>query len=371
MTRWPGSTMSRGPASGRRLARLSAMALALVLASAPALAQQSPFAPPPNTEPRYIRLLAFADYFDADALAEFERVSGKQIAYDAYDSLGSIGERMRETPYDLVVLPGPALREEIAAGALQKIDRARLSNFGAASPRILAKLSSYDPGGVYGLPYMWFATGLLADADKAKARLGAAAMSWGVLFSPDLAGRFADCGVATPDDRDDLFMAAFRFIGANPARLTPTDIHRAGDLLQRVKAGARAFLAPDEVGALANGSVCLAIGRQADAKLAMERAKQGGLDLTVRFAIPKEGAPMSLDAFAIPRDAPHVADAYALLDFLLRPDIAARNANVTGASSGDQAGDEDILKRLWPSAAMDAAQAALVEKEWARVKAAK
>ena len=363
--------MWRGPASAARTMRLCAMALACALALAPAMAQQSPFAPSPKAEPRYIRLLAFADYFDADALAEFERVSGKQIAYDAYDSVGSIAERMRETPYDLVVLPGPALREAIAGGALQKIDRARLSNFGAVSPRILAKLSSYDPGGAYALPYMWFATGLLADADKAKARLGAAPMSWGLLFSPDLAGRFADCGVATPDDRDDLFMAAFRFMGANPARLTPIDIRRAGDLLLRLKAGARAFLAPDEVGALANGSVCLAIGRQADAKLAMERAKQGGLDLSVRFAIPKEGAPMSLDAFAIPRDAPHVADAYALLDFLLRSDIAARNAGVTGASTGDQAGDEDVLKRLWPSAAMDAAQAALVEKEWARVKAAK
>ena len=80
---------------------------------------------------------------------------------------------------------------------------------------------------------------------------------------------------------------------------------------------------------------------------------------------------MSLDAFAIPRDAPHSADAYALLDFLLNPDISARNAKTTGASSGDQAGDEDLLKRLWPSAALDPTQIALVEKEWARVKAAK
>ena len=366
-----GSIMSPGPASGKRSARLWAMALACVLGCAKALAQQSPFAPPPKAEPSYLRLLAFADYFDADALAEFERVSGKQIAYDAYDSVGSISEKMRETRYDLVVLPGPALREAIAAGALQKIDRARLKNFNAVSPRIIAKLASYDPSGAYGLPYMWFATGLLVDADKAKLRLGAAPLSWGAIFSPDLARRFADCGLATPDDRDNLFMAAFRFMGANPARLTPVDIHRAGDLLLRVKIGARAFLAPDEVGALANGSVCLAIGRESDAQLAMARAKQEGLDLTARFVVPKEGAPMSLDAFAIPRDAPHSADAYALLDFLLSPDISARNAKTTGASSGDQAGDEDLLKRLWPSAALDPTQIALVEKEWARVKAAK
>jgi putrescine transport system substrate-binding protein len=371
MARWRGSTMSLARADRQRPWRLLALTLAASVVAAPGSAQQSPFAPPPKAEPRYVKLLAFGDYFDADALAEFEKASGKQIAYDAYDSADEIAAKMREEPYDLVVMPGSSLRQAIAAGALQRIDRARLLHFNAVSPRVTAKLASYDPGGAYALPYMWFATGLLMDADKAKARLGAAPLSWGVLFSPELARRFGDCGLATPDDRDDLFMAAWKFMGTNLARLTPIDIHRAGDLILRVKAAARAFLAPDSVGALANGSVCLSIGREADANRAMERAKQGGLALTIRFVVPREGAPMSIDAFAIPKNAPHVEDSYALLDFLLRPDIAARNARVAGATSGDEGGDDELFKRLSPAAAMEPAQAALVDKEWARVKAAK
>ena len=130
----------------------------------PAAAQQSPFAPPPKPEPHFIRLLAFADYFDADALAEFEKQTGKPIAYDAYDAADQIPAKMREGNYDLVVLPGPVLHEQIGAGTLQKIDRTRLKNVSAVAPRVLAKLAAYDATGAYGLPYMWFATGLLLAA---------------------------------------------------------------------------------------------------------------------------------------------------------------------------------------------------------------
>jgi putrescine transport system substrate-binding protein len=80
---------------------------------------------------------------------------------------------------------------------------------------------------------------------------------------------------------------------------------------------------------------------------------------------------MSLDAFAIATRAPHPAQAYELLDFLLRPEIAARNARATGLISGEDAGDEETLKRLFPTGAVDASLAPLIEKEWARVRAAK
>ena len=80
---------------------------------------------------------------------------------------------------------------------------------------------------------------------------------------------------------------------------------------------------------------------------------------------------MSLDALAIPRDAPHPAESYALLDFLLRPDIAARNARATSLSSGEDAGADDVLKRLFPTGAVDASLTPVIEKEWARVLAAK
>jgi putrescine transport system substrate-binding protein len=349
---------------------LLAIVVATLALLAPAAAD-SPFAPPPKPKPTFLRLLAFPDYFDGRALEEFERESGLQIAYDAYDSPESIPDKLRDGPYDLIVLPGPVLRQEIAAGALQRLDRAHLPHVSSLSPAVAAKLAAYDPTGSYAITYMWFASGLLYDADAAPKRLGAAPTSWSVIFAPRDAHRLADCGIATPDGRDDLFMAAWRFMNAASTRLNALQVKAAADLLIHLKMGARAFAVRDYVGALANGSACLSMGRMDDAKLAMARAKQGGRDADIRFVAPKEGAPMSLDALAIPRDAPHPAESHALLDFLLRPDIAARNARATGLSSGEDAGADDVLKRLSPSGAVDASLAPVIEKEWARVLAAK
>jgi putrescine transport system substrate-binding protein len=347
------------------------LTLLTVLALLAPAAAQSPFAPPPKPKPTFLRLLAFADYFDPAALAEFERENRLEIAYDAYDAPESIPDKLRDGPYDLVVLPGPLLRQEIAAGALKKLDREQLPHASAASAAIAAKLSAYDPAASYAITYMWFATGLLFDAEMTQKRLGGAPASWGAIFAPDQARHLADCGIATPDNRDDLFMSAWRFLNASLAKLTAVDVKRAADLLIRVKGGARAFGVRDYVGALANGSACISPGRASDAALAMTRAKQGGRDADIRFVVPKEGAPMALDALAIPWDAPHLKESYALLDFLLRPDIAARNARATGLSSGEDSGDAEILKRLFPVGVADSALELLVEKEWARVRAAK
>ena len=335
---------------------------------APAAAD-SPFAPPPAAKPSFLRVLAFADYFDPAVLAEFENDSGFQIAYDAYDSPESVPDKLRDGPYDLVVLPGPLLRWQIGTGALQKLDRAKLPHAASAAPAILGKLAAYDATGGYAYPYMWFASGLLYDAEMAPKRLHAPPMSWAAIFAPEQARRLVDCGIATPDSRDDLFMAAWRFIGANPARLNALNVKQAADLLIKVKMSARAFALRDYVGALVNGSVCLSLGRAADAPWATARAKQSGRDVEIGFVVPKEGAPMSIDALAIPKDAAHPAQAYALLDYLLRPEIAARNAHATGLSSGDDGGDADVLKRLLPTGSVDPSLTPIIEKEWARVKA--
>ena len=65
-------------------------------------------------------------------------------------------------------------------------------------PPVLAKIASYDPGNLYGVPLGWYATGLLYDVDKARDRIGGAPDSWNALFSPNDARKMADCGVVFP-----------------------------------------------------------------------------------------------------------------------------------------------------------------------------
>jgi putrescine transport system substrate-binding protein len=103
----------------------------------------------------------------------------------------------------------------------------------------------------------------------------------------------------------------------------------------------------------------------------MARAAASGQRLDIRFALPREGAPMSLDAIAIPADAPDAPKAYALADFLLRPDIALRNAKAAGVISSEAAGNDESLKRLWPAGSLTPALELIVEREWMRLRTIK
>ena len=53
--------------------------------------------------------------------------------------------------------------------------------------------------------------------------------------------------------------------------------------------------------------------------------------------IPKEGAQLWFDNLAIPRDAKNVAEAYAFIDYLQKPEVAAANSNYVSYANGNLA----------------------------------
>ncbi len=342
--------------------------LAAGLWASAALAQSaSPFAPPPPPPAKIVRLLAPPAVLDLDALQAFEDESGYQVAYDAYEGALDLAAKWREGPYDLVVLSGPALAREIADGALARLDKARLANASGLRPTVLAKLGAYDPSGGYALPLGWYASGLIYDSDKAGIRIGGAPTSWNALFNPAEARKMADCGIVLPDDRDVLFVAAWRLLGVDPARPTAAQVKSAGALIDRSRRTARAFPAADVASALASGAACLSVGDAGEAAAATARSREGGVGTEVRFALPKEGGGLAMEAFAIPRDAPHGEQAHALLDFLLRPDNARRNAEAARLVDPEAADQDAMLARLSPQGAYDPRVAPLVQAEWERL----
>ena len=343
---------------------------ALTLASGLAQAQDvSPFAPAAQPKPKILRLLAGANAFDPAIFEAFERESGYSVAYDAYADAASLAAKLRDGPYDLMLLPGPALAKAIAGGALQKLDRKAAPSAKLISPMLLLKLSAYDPSGAYSLPADWSADGLIFDADKATARLGAPPISWSALFAPANSAKMRECGIALPNQRDALFIAAWRYLNFDLTRLREIDVKAAADVLLRLRPLAKYFLVDSAARLLASKAACIDIGEASMARFASKASAEAGAPLDVRFAIPREGGPMSLDAFGVPRDAPEPTQALALMTYLSRPDISAQSASRAGVVSALAGGQDATLKMLWPTGAFDAALEALVAREWERVRA--
>jgi putrescine transport system substrate-binding protein len=339
-----------------------------------------------TADERVLNVFNWSDYIDPRVLEDFTKETGIKVIYDTYDSDEELETRLMlgRSGYDVVVPSGPVLQRAIGVGLLQRLDTSRLPNAVNSSPEIMARLGVDDPGNQYAVNYMWFTAGIAFDADKARERLGDVPLdSWDIIFKPEILQKFADCGVYVLDDAQDLFAIALVYLKLDPHTRNLNDLRRAADLLDTLRRNVKKFHSLEYINALANGDICLAVGWSGDAALARNRASEADNGINISYVIPKEGSVIALDNLAIPADAPHVTAAYEFINFLLRPDIAARNSDATGFASGvagakslatpaianDKAiyPDAETMKHLFAVRNYDPVVQRFIDREWTRI----
>ena len=341
---------------------------------------------PTSAAERIVNIFNWSDYIDPGVLADFTRETGIKVVYDTYDSNEMLEARMLAgaTGYDVIVPSGPLLQRLVQAGLLHGLDRKRLANAGNIWPDIDARLKRYDHGNAHAVNYAWFTTGIAYNRAKIIERIGKPIVSWEQALRPENLRKFSDCAVYVIDSPEDMFATALNYLKLDPNSKSPNDLRRAADLLSGLRRYVKKFHSSEYVNALANDDICLAIGWSGDAIQARNRAREAGSAVDIAFVTPAEGALISLDNLAIPVDAPHLAEAYVFIDYLLRPDVAARNISATNFASGvlparkllgDQtANDEAIypgeatMRRLFEVTAPDQPTQKLITRLWTSVK---
>ena len=337
---------------------------------------------------RVVNFYNWSDYIDPTVPEAFSKETGIKVHYDTFDSNDTLEAKLLagKSGYDVVVPTGFFLARQIASGVFQKLDKTKLPNLVYAWPEIMERQAAYDPGNQYAVNYMWGTTGIGYNVKAAREILGADALidSWSYVFDPEKIARFKDCGIHFLDSSDDIMPAVLHYLGLDPNSSDPADLQKAADLLTGIRPYVRKFHSSEYLNALATGEICLAVGFSGDIKQAQKRALEakGGVD--VSYVIPKEGAQLWFDNLAIPKDAPDVAEALALIDYLLRPDVAAKNTNFISYANGNLASqkfvDKSILddRGIYPDAATmaklytvtahDPKTQRLINRLWTRIK---
>ena len=290
------------------------------------------------------------------------------------------------TGYDLVVPTAYFLQRQIKAGVFQKLDKGKLPNLKNAWGDIAARLAAYDPGNQYAVNYMWGTTGIGYNVKKARDILGPDGKidSWDVVFKPEVIAKFKDCGVHVLDAADDVFAAALAYLKLDPNTKEQVDFEKAASLLTNVRPFVRKFHSSEYLNALASGEICLVLGYSGDVKQAQKRAAEAKSGIEIGYAIPKEGAQLWFDNLAIPKDAKNVAEAHALIDYLLRPDVAAKNSNLISYANGNAASralidkpiiddktiypDDATMKTLYTIQSHDQKTQRLMNRLWTKIK---
>jgi putrescine transport system substrate-binding protein len=318
------------------MTRIALGALAAVALSAGAAAAQ---------EEKVVHVYNWSDYIDESILQDFENETGIRVVYDVFDSNDILETKLLagNSGYDVVVPSGTFLQRQIQAGVFQPLDKSKLPNIGNMWPLISERTEKFDPGNEHAVNYMWGTTGIGYNVDAVKERLGADTIdSWSVIFEPDQIMKFQDCGVHILDAADEMIPAALNYMGKDPDSKEVEDIEAAGALIEKIRPYVTDFNSSAYINALAQGDACLAVGWSGDVLQARDRAAEANNNVSVAYAIPKEGALMWFDMLAIPKDAPHPENAHAFINYLMDPEVIAKASNYVYYANGNLA-SQDLL----------------------------
>jgi putrescine transport system substrate-binding protein len=292
----------------------------------------------PMDAEKVVNVYNWSDYIDPSVLADFQKEYGIKVNYDVFDSNEVLETKLLtgHTNYDVVAPSGAFLARQIQAGVYQKLNRALLPNWRYLDPEVARMEAQYDPGNAYAVDYMWITSGPGYDVAQIKQRMPDAPVdSWRMLYDPTVIAKFADCGVSLLDAPSEVIPTVLLYLGKDPDSTSTEDLQAAEKALMAIRPYIRYVHSSRYIDDLANGETCLALGWSGDVKQAHDRARDAGKGIDIGYSIPKEGAISNYDVLAIPADAPHPDNAHLFIDFLMRPQVAARNTNLVKYANGD------------------------------------
>ncbi|MFT6464831.1 MAG: putrescine transport system substrate-binding protein [Halopseudomonas sp.] len=335
-----------------------------------------------------VNVYNWSDYIAEDTIANFEKETGINVTYDVFDSNEVLEAKLLSgsSGFDIVVPSNQFLGKQIKAGAFMPLDRSKLKNWDNLDPTLLKALENNDPGNKYAFPYLWGTTGIGYNEAKVKAALGedAPVNSWDLVFKPENIEKLASCGVAFLDAPAEIIPSALFYAGLDPNSTNADDYAKAEELMMSIRPHITYFHSSKFITDLANGNICVAVGWSGDILQAAARAEEAENGEVVKYAIPKEGAAMWFDMMAMPVDAKNVDNAYAFLDYILRPEVIAEVSNYVAYANGNKASvpmieesilndpgvypSDETLNKLFTLAELPANIERVRTRSWTRIK---
>jgi putrescine transport system substrate-binding protein len=289
---------------------------------------------------KVLNVYNWSDYIDPDLLKQFETETGIKVVYSEMDNNDILDTKLRagRSGYDVVAPSASYLANQIKAGIYQKLDKSKLTNYKNLDTEVQKKLAAFDPGNEYAVNYMWGTSGVAYNEEKIKAiDPNAPLNSFAMFYDPNVVKKFQKCGVSMLDAPGEILGTVLIYLGKDANSEKPEDLAAAEKVLMSIRPYIRKIESSAYIDNLANGEWCLVLGWSGDVLQAASRAEENKQPFHIKYHVPKEGAVQFFDNFAIPADAAHVKNAHLFIDFMNRPEVAAKNSTYISYANGNSA----------------------------------
>ena len=260
------------------------------------------------------------EYIDPEVPKLFEEETGIKVIYDTFETNEEMYPVIQAggVVYDAVCPSDYMIEKMMQNHLLQEVDFNNVPNIKEIGKDYMKMCEQFDPGNKYVVPYTTGTVGILYNK-KMLDDLGVPyPTKWADLWNPKLKGE-----ILMQDSVRDAFMVALKKEGHSMNTVSDAELDEALQDLIKQKPLVQAYVV-DQVRDKMIGEEA-AVGVIYSGEILYVQGELEGTDVEIDYAIPEEGTNVWFDGWVMPWNAKHKENAEKWMNFLCRPDIAAKN----------------------------------------------
>jgi spermidine/putrescine transport system substrate-binding protein len=279
-------------------------------------------------------LYTWTQYSDKKLLQTFSTQTGMKVQVDPYDSNEVMLAKMLAGgggSYSLIYPSDYMVQKMIDRDLLIELQHDRLIGLENLFPQF--QNPTYDPKNRYSIPFNWGTTGLLYNSEILKQ----APEDWDYLWQNKA---LLNKRMTLLNDVREVMGAVLRMLGYSYNSQNENEIKQAYEKLTELKPAIAAFDTDAWQNQMLAGDLVLAMCYSADAiRVSKENPK-------LKYVIPRSGSSLWTDTMVIPKSAPNIDGAYAWMNFILQPEIAATTSQRLKIATPNSAGFELLPNQI-------------------------
>ena len=282
-----------------------------------------------------LNVYTWVDYLDPEIVSDFEKEFHVKVHVDFYDLEDAMYSLVQSEPgrYDLVFPSEGSMDEMIKSKLLLKFDEPDIPNLRNLHARFRTIINKWKG---YCVPIDWGVTGIAYNAKYVKDTVD----SWRIFWDVKYKGH-----TALVNDPYEVMSVGLKLLGYQLNPQNPNELDATLKILKKLKPllHNECFIAYNEIREkLRNETLWIAQCYNGDAAILNDE------DNDIKFVVPKEGTSFWIDFVAIPVGARNKRRAESFINFMLRPEISALQANYSYYASCNKKAwryvKKDILK---------------------------
>lgn len=260
-----------------------------------------------------LNLATWPGYHDPADLQAFTDLTKVAVNMQVYGSTEEMEAKIRagNSGIDVVVPSNYAIEGWVKDNLIEALDYSRLPSFNRADWNDRFMDQSFDPGNTHSIPKNWGTTGIAYRSSKISEDI----TSWKQFF--ELAGTTYAGKAVIVDHQISSIGSAAVAMGYSLNADAPDELAAIEAMLTALKPKLYAITS-DVQPPLRNLDSWMSIAWTGDG-LQVGRDNPDG-----RYVVASDGGELWIDSYTVAADSPHRDAAYAFLDFILTPEIAAK-----------------------------------------------